>query len=130
MRPLMRKVAVGLVIVAVALLALGAAPSYLGTGDPYHLTVEPTADDGPTVNVTDTSERRYPYLTGALAADDGCSEGYQTGPYGIKEWFTHTPFDEVDELTQIVPDAETDDGRVRVEYEGERYYVAVVQESP
>ncbi|GAB7092322.1 hypothetical protein JCM18237_25930 [Halorubrum luteum] len=126
MRPVARNLLVVIALVLVALLALGALPSYLGSGDPYHLTVESIETDEPAANVDDVSERRYPYLTGALESDDGRSEGYRMGPYGIKEWFTHTPFDEVDALTQQVPEAGTDDG-VRVEFDGETYYAEVTQ---
>ena len=126
MRPVARNLILVIVLVLVARLALGALPSYLGSGDPYYLTAEEIETDEPAVNVDDVSERRYPYLTGALASDDGRSEGYLMGPYGIKEWFTHTPFDEVDALTQRVPEAATDDG-VRVEFEGQTYYVEVTQ---
>lgn len=126
MRPVARNLLVVIALVLVALLALGALPSYLGSGDPYYLTVEEIETDEPAVNVDGVSERRYPYLTGALESDDGRSEGYLMGPYGIKEWFTHTPFDEVDALTQRVPEAATDDG-VRVEFEGQTYYVEVTQ---
>ncbi len=124
MRPVTRNLLVVIAVVIVALLALGALPSYLGSGDPYHLTAESVETDEPAVNVDDVSERRYPYLTGALASPDGRSEGYRMGPYGVKEWFTHTPFDEVDALTQRVPDAATDAG-VRVEFEGQTYHVEV-----
>ncbi len=126
MRPVTRNLLVAIAVVVVALLALGALPSYLGSGDPYYLTAEPMETDGPTANVTDLSDRRYPYLTAALTGEDGRSEGYQVGPYGIKRWFTHTPFDEVDALSQRVPEATADDG-VRVEHEGETYYVEVAQ---
>lgn len=126
MRRVTRNLLLAIVVILVALLALGALPSYLGSGDPYYLTVESVETDEPAVNVDDVSERRYPYLTGALASDDGRSDGYQMGPYGIKEWFTHTPFDEVDALTQRVPDAATDTG-VRVEFEGQTYHVEVRQ---
>ena len=126
MRPVTRNVLVAIAVVVVALLALGALPSYLGSGDPYYLTAEPIETDEPTANVTDLSERRYPYLTAALAGDDGRSDGYRVGPYGLKEWFTHTAFDEVDAIAERVPEAATDDG-VRVEHEGETYYVEVAQ---
>lgn len=129
MRRVTRNLIVVIALVVVGLLALGALPGYLGTGEPYQLVVEPTDDEGPAVNVTDVSERRYPYLTGALASDNGRSEGYQTGPYGLKESFTHTPFDEVDALSQRVPEAAVAEGRVRIEYEGNRYYATVTQES-
>lgn len=127
MRPVTRTLVVAIALVVVALLALGALPSYLGAGDPYHLTVEPADADGAAVDVSEVSERRYPYLTSALASDDGRSHGYQLGPYGLKEHFTHTPFDERDAIVQRGPDSVDDDGRVLIEHEGERYYLDVVQ---
>ena len=126
MRPVTRNLLVAIGLVVVALLALGALPSYLGSGDPYYLTAESVETDQTAVDVNNVSERRYPFLIGALTADDGRSDGYQMGPYGMKEWFTHTPFDEVDALTRQVPEAAEGDG-VRVSYEGETYYVEVVQ---
>lgn len=128
MRRVTRNLVVAIVLVVVALLALGALPSYLGTGEPYYLTAEETDAEGTAIDVSNVSERRFPYLSGALAAADGRSEPYQEGPYGVKEHFTHTPFDEVSALVRRQPEARTDDGRVLVEYEGQRYYVDVVQE--
>ncbi len=126
MRRVTRNLLIAIALVVVALLALGALPSYLGTGDPYYLTVESIETDDTAVDVNEVSERRYPYLMGALTSDDGRSDGYQMGPFGMKEWFTHTPFDEVDSLTTSVAEAETDDG-VRVEYDGQKYHVQIVQ---
>lgn len=126
MRPVTRNLLVAIGLIVVALLALGALPSYLGTGDPYYLTAEPIETEEPTADVNNVTDRRYPFMIGALTADDGRSEGYQMGPYGMKEWFTHTPFDEVDALTQRVPEAAEGDG-VRVSYEGEAYYLEVEQ---
>ncbi|WP_224267850.1 hypothetical protein [Haloprofundus salinisoli] len=125
MRPITRRVLAFIVLLSLGLLALGALPSYLGTGDPYYLTAEETDAAGSAVNVTDFSAQRYPYLATALEA--GRSEGYQRGPFGLKESFTHSPFDERDALTTQNPDAERD-GRVLVEYDGTRYWVAVEQE--
>jgi len=126
MRRVTRNFLVAIAVVVVALLALGALPSYLGSGDPYYLTAEPIETDAPAADVNNVSDRRYPYLTAAIGSDDGRSAAYQTGPYGVKESFTHTPFNEVDALTQQVPEAATDDG-VRVRRDGQAYYVAVVQ---
>lgn len=127
MRPVTRNAVLLLAVILVGLLALGALPSYLGTGEPYHLVLEETDDDGVAVDVSDVSERRYPYLTSALAGDDGRSDPYREGPYGIKEHFTHTPFDEVTALAHRVPEAETTDERVRIETDDARYYVEVSQ---
>lgn len=114
-----------LALVMLGLLALGALPSYLGTGEPYHLTATETEESGPAVNVTDLPEHRYPYLTQAL--ETGRSEGYQTGQWGLKEQFTHTPYDELDALATRNPDARVGENAVLVEYEGQRYRVEVVQ---
>ncbi|WP_129112643.1 hypothetical protein [Halegenticoccus tardaugens] len=135
MRRITRNFLIGLALVVVALLALGALPSYLGSGDPYYLTATPTDESGPAIDVTNASERQYPYLTEALESDDGRSEGYQTGRFGFKETFTHSPFDEVDGLLTQNPDARVDgaegDGSssdaVLVEYKGERYRVEVTR---
>ena len=124
MRPVTRNLLVAIGVVTLALLALGALPSYLGSGEPYHLTVEPAERDGPAVNATGLSERRYPYLTGAFASDEGRSMSYQRGPFGLKESFTHSPFDEVDALAARGPNATVGDG-VRIERDGETYLVAI-----
>ncbi|PHQ38421.1 hypothetical protein DJ69_11860 [Halorubrum persicum] len=126
MRRVTRNLLIAIAVIAVALLALGALPSYLGSGDPYYLTAEPIETNETAADVNNVSDRRYPYLTSAIASADGRSAGYQTGPYGVKEWFTHTPFDEVDALTQQVPEAAVDDG-VRVRRDGQAYYVEVGQ---
>ena len=126
MRRVTRNLLIAIALIAVALLALGALPSYLGSGDPYYLTAEPIETNETAADVNNVSDRRYPYLTRAIASEDGRSEGYQTGPYGMKEWFTHTPFDEVDALTQQVPEAAIEDG-VRVRRDGRVYAVKVVQ---
>jgi len=41
MRPITRNLVVGLLVVTVLLLALGAAPSLLRSGDPYYVTATP-----------------------------------------------------------------------------------------
>lgn len=123
MRRVTRNFLVGLGLVIVALLALGALPSYLGTGDPYYLTAEATNESGEAIDVTDFSPRRYPYLAQAL--EDGRSDGYQKGPFGLKGTFTHSPFDEFDALVVQNPDARVGDA-VLVEYKGQRYRVEVV----
>ena len=128
MRSVTRNAVLLVGVVLVGLLALGALPSYLGSGDPYHLVLEDTDDDGIAVDVSDVSERRYPYLTSGLASDDLRSDPYQKGPYGLKEHFTHTPFDEVSALAHRVPEAEATDGRIRIEIDDRRYYAEVVRE--
>lgn len=127
MRRVTRNLIVAIVLVVLALLALGALPSYLGSGEPYYLTVEETSAEGTAIDANNVSERRFPYLADALRSTDGRSEPYQQGPYGVKEHFTHTPFDEVNALQRRVPEAVTDDERVLVRYEGQHYYVNVVR---
>ncbi|MFC7186461.1 hypothetical protein [Halorubrum yunnanense] len=126
MRRVTRNLLVVIALVVVVLLALGALPSYLGSGEPYYLTAEPIETDETAADVSNVSDRRWPFLTSALTSDDGRSDPYRADSYGIKEWFTHTPFDEVDALTRQTPGAATGDG-VRVRYEGTAYRVEVVQ---
>lgn len=126
MRRVTRNLVVAIALIVVALLALGALPSYLGSGDPYYLTVEPVETDGAAVDVNNVSDRRFPFLTSALTSEDGRSEGYRTGPYGIKEWFTHTPFNEMEALERRSPEA-AEDGGVLVTYEGQTYHAEVTQ---
>jgi len=129
MRPLMRNALLAVGLVAVMLLALGALPGYLGSGEYYYLEATETDDDGTAVDVAELSEQRYPYLTAALAADDGRSEGYQRALGGFKDAFTHSPFNEHDSLQQLEPDAVRDDGdRVIINVDGERYSVSIVSE--
>nr|WP_283102395.1 hypothetical protein [Haloplanus sp. XH21] len=104
------------------MLALGALPSLLGSGDPYYLTATPTDAEGPAVNATELSERRYPYLTAAI--ETGRSDPYRTGSVGLKEAFTHSPFDERDGLVARNPEARHDGGIV-VASDDSRYLVAV-----
>lgn len=107
------------------LLALGALPSYLGTGEPSYLTATETEESGLAVNVTDLPDHRYPYLFEAL--ETGRSEGYQAGQWGLKEQFTHTPYDELSALATRNPEARLGGDAVAVEYEGQHYRIAVVQ---
>ena len=123
MRKNTRRLVVVLALIGVGLLALGAVPSYLGSGDPYYLTATQTNASGPAVNATELPEHRYPYTTEAL--ETGRSEGYQTGRWGIKEQFTHSPFDELGALATQNPDARLSDNAVLVEYKGEHYRIAV-----
>ncbi|WP_254546166.1 hypothetical protein [Halomarina pelagica] len=111
MRRITRNLVLGILVVVVLLLALGALPSYLRSGDPYYLTAtEAPSYEGPTVDVTDLSERRFPYTTEAIA--DGRSAAYYEGPTGFKEAFTHSPFDELNELDQRDGNAASGDGAV------------------
>ncbi|WP_255197941.1 hypothetical protein [Halorarius litoreus] len=143
MRPVTRNVVVGILVVLVLLLALGALPSYLKSGDPYYLeatVVTETPADVQPANITNLSQRRYPYTFGALGALDalgnesenasasatGRSEPYWRGPFGFKGAFTHSPFDEVDAYTVQYPDAVRTE-QVYVSYEGTRYRLEVIQ---
>jgi len=129
MRPLMRNALLAVGLVAVMLLALGALPGYLGSGEYYYLDVTETDDDGTAVDVEALSEQRYPYLTAALGSDDGRSAGYQRALGGFKDAFTHSPFNELDSLQQLEPDAVRDDGdRVIIDVDGDRYSVTIISE--
>lgn len=131
MRRITRLFLAGIVVVALGLLALGALPGYLGSGDPYYLQATPVpAADGPAVNGTDLSPRRYPYLVEAVDSPTNRSSGYRAGG-GFKEAFTHSPFDEVDALITRQPNASVDGGdAVRVTVGDRTYLVSVVQPSP
>jgi hypothetical protein len=135
MRPVTRNVVLATLVVVVLLLALGALPSYLKSGDPYYLeatVVETAPDDVEPVNGTALSQRRYPYTFGALEAAGnetnatGRSAPYWKGPFGFKGAFTHSPFDERDAYTVQYPGAVRDE-RVFVSYEGTRYRLELVQ---
>jgi len=129
-RPVTRNVVVAILMVLALLLALGAAPSYLRTGDPYHVTATATDEPGPAVNASVLSERRYPYVTGAIAAagtDTGRSDPYWRGPLGVKGTFTHTPFDEFDALRQQHRNATNGDA-VFVRTNTTRYRLTITQD--
>ena len=127
MRRVTRNFLLAVLGVVVLLLALGALPSYLGSGDPYYLTATAVEGEGPAVNVTDYPERRYPYLVGALESPDGRSEPYRTGRFGVKEAFANSPFDEYRALREFAPEGATTADAVVVSYNGTRYRVSVVQ---
>ncbi|WP_277554867.1 hypothetical protein [Halobaculum limi] len=131
MRSVTRKFLVGLLLVVVALLALGALPSYLGAGDPYYLTVSPAAADGPayTLNASEggIAERRFQYFFAAVGSSDGRSDPYQRGRFGIKEEFTHSPFDEFATFREFAPEGAVDGDAVFVRYNDTRYRVTVEQ---
>lgn len=98
MRTITRNFVLGLLAAVALLLALGALPGLLRSGDPYYLTAQAVENDSApaTVNASTLSERRFPYATAALAS--GRSDAYYDGPLGLKEAFTHSPFDELSEL--------------------------------
>jgi len=128
MRRITRNVVLALVAVMVLLLALGALPGLLQTGDPYRVTaaeVSPgnaTADPAAALNGSALSERQYPYTTTAL--EEGESGAYWKGYVGFKEAFTHSPFDELSALEARNASARTDEG-VLVRYNGTLFDVSV-----
>jgi hypothetical protein len=107
-RPVTRNTVLGILLVVVALLALGAVPSLLRSGEPYYVTATAVEapDTEPVLDVANLSERRYPYVTGAVASaaaagnTTGRSEPYYDGPLGVKEGFAHSPNDEFDAIGQ------------------------------
>jgi hypothetical protein len=134
MRPVARNLVVGLLVVVGLLLALGAVPSLLGSGDPYYVTATVAdAPDGVTpVNASALSERRFPYTFAAVAAADGGtgrSDAYYRGPFGLKGSFTHSPFDERGAYETQYPAAVTDEGTY-VRLDNVTYRVAVVRGEP
>jgi hypothetical protein len=138
MRTVTRNLVLVLLAVVVALLALGALPGYLGSGDPYYVEATTADGGGPAVVAEDLSERRFPYAFGALsAARDGeqpaRSEAYYEGPVGFKEAFTHTPFDEFGEFESRNREAVERGGDspvgdvAHLTYEGTRYRLEIVR---
>ena len=132
MRPVTRNVVVGVVVVAGLLLALGALPGLLASGDPYYVTATPVDGDHAAVNGTDLPASRYPFTTGALAAAGpdapGRSAAYYDGPLGVKEAFTHSPFDELEALRQRTPGAADGDAVFVRDGDGTLYRVELIQE--
>jgi len=124
MRRITRNAVLLLLAVGALLLALGALPGLLRSGDPYYVTATPIEDapDG-TVNASTLSERRFPYATAAIA--NGESEAYYRGPTGFKEAFTHSPFDEFDALA--VRGGAADGEVAYVTHDGQTYRLEVVQ---
>lgn len=109
MRRVTRNFVVSILVVLVLLLGLGALPSYVQTGDPYYVEATVADGDGPAIDLDALSEERFPYTFEAVSAtgtesdersdsSSGRSTAYYTGPVGVKERFTHTPFDEFDEF--------------------------------
>ena len=140
MRAVTRNLLVVLAGVLVALLALGALPGFLASGDPYHVQATVADAGGPSVALEDLSERRFPYSFGAVEAaaageSPARSEAYYAGPVGFKEAFTHAPFDEFDEFEGRNADAvrrggDSPAGDVAfVEYEDQRYRLEIVRVS-
>ncbi|WP_336336677.1 hypothetical protein [Haloarcula brevis] len=136
MRPVTRNTLLGILAVVVLLLALGALPGLLRSGDPYYTVATPTdgaysVENGTAINWSTQSERRFPYTTAALAdaspSTAGQSEPYWRGPVGFKGAFTHSPFDERDALRQQYGGAVVGEGVV-VSHNGTFYHVAVRQD--
>ncbi|PSP84784.1 hypothetical protein BRC83_04920 [Halobacteriales archaeon QS_1_68_17] len=130
MRPVTRNFLVGVLAVVALLLALGAVPGYLKSGDPHYLTATPADGPHPSVNASGFPAERYPYLTSALdsasATEPGRSDPYWRGPLGLKGVFTHSPFDEVDAVRARNASA-ADGDAVYVTANGTLYRVAVAR---
>jgi hypothetical protein len=119
MRPVTRTAVLVVVGVLVALLALGALPSLIATGDPYYVEATAADDAGPAVAAENLSERRFPYSFGAVEAaaagdEPARSDAYYTGVVGLKGAFTHTPFAEFEEFEIRAPAAVDRSGDDRV----------------
>jgi len=138
MRRITRNLVVFLLALVVALLALGALPSYIQTGDPYYVEATAVEEPGPTVDANNLTDRRFPYSVAAIEAAEAGetparSEAYYTGPVGFKEAFTHTPFDEFGEFrtrnaTAVERGAESPVGDTAyVERGGQRYRLEIVR---
>lgn len=135
MRPVTRRLVAGLLVLLVLLLALGALPSYLKSGDPYYVQAEQVNGTGPDANGTiaaaNLSERAHPYTFEALRAAANASDGkgrsspYWRGPVGVKGAFAHSPFDEMNSYRQRYPGATTD-GTARVRYANRTYRLTIL----
>lgn len=129
-----RRYLVALLVPVVVLLALGAVPSLLGGGDVHYVTATEVAlEDGDppegnaseTVDAANLSENRFPYTTEALAS--GVSDSYEAGSFGLKDSFSHSPFDEFGELRTW--EAEAVDGDVAwLEEDGTYYRLEITRE--
>jgi hypothetical protein len=136
MRRRTRNTILAILAVVALLLALGALPGLLRSGDPYYMTAT-AADDGTlpenrsVVDGAALPDERFPYATSALAnataGAPGRSEPYWEGPIGLKEPFTHSPFDELSALEQRNGTATDDAVYVRT---GESLYrLAITREN-
>jgi len=139
MRPITRRVTIAILVVLALLLALGALPSYLKSGDPYYVTATPAPGNHTAVDLSNVSERRYEYTIGALRDAEtetgvnvtdtnvtGRSAPYWKGPFGVKESFTNSPFDEMDAL-RLRNESAVEGDTVYVSYNGTTYRLAVTQ---
>ncbi|WP_323674734.1 hypothetical protein [Halorubellus sp. PRR65] len=119
-----------LVLVAIVVLglAVGALPGLLKSGDPYRVQATDLGNastfEGAAYDATDVSERRFPYVTDAVA--DGTSASYYEGPFGVKESFSHSPFDEFGAIATRVPNAVEGDV-AHVTYNGTVYRLEIVR---
>ena len=129
MRRVTRNFVLGLLVVLVALLALGALPGLLASGDPYFVTAERVdpGENRTTVDATNLSEQRFPYVTRAL--EEGRSGSYYDGPVGLKEAFSHSPFDELNEL-EARNGAAVENRTAFVTRGNETYRLDLIRESP
>ena len=136
MQPITKKALAILGVILVLLLALGALPGFLKSGDPYYLTVEPTdrtlASENATMPVAENlSDRTYRYTWQALrdagASEDGSgrSSAYWKGYVGFKEAFTHSPFDEIDAYRTSYASAFVGEDSLLISYENQTYRLAV-----
>jgi len=147
MRTVTRNLVLGIAVVLVLLLALGALPSVLKSGDPYYVSAtqidenvsvgpNATVTTGPNataVNASALSTQTHPFTTSAVADAGpnrtGSSGPYWKGPLGVKGAFTHSPFDELASMRQRTPNA-TDGEAVRLVDNGTLYRVGVTQSRP
>ena len=120
--------------VVVVLLALGALPGLLKSGDPYYLTATAAAPAGNITpfNASEVTGNRFPYTTAAIEraspGGSGRSDPYWRGPAGFKGAFTHSPFDEENALDRQYANASIDDS-VYARHDGTVYRLTVVQEA-
>jgi len=132
MRRRTRNVTLAILGIVAVLLALGALPGLLRSGDPYVVVAEADGDHA-AVDVTNLSTQRYPYVSAALANASNTAAGrsgrYWRGPVGVKEVFTHSPFDEFDALSSRQPNA-TVDGDIYVRTGAGRFRLAITREGP
>ena len=127
MRPVTRNTILAIFVVIALLLALGSLPSLVQSGDPYYVTAETTGAEGVAVNGTKLSAQQYPYIMAAVA--ESRSDAYFKGPFGFKEGFSHSPFDEFSAISQRYAEATIADSEaVYVTQNGTRYRVELVQE--
>lgn len=132
MRQVTRRVVIAILVVLALLLALGALPSLLKTGEPYYLTATPTTENHSSVDFSRFPTRRYPYAntaTNNATNGTGWSQPYWKGPFGLKEGFSHSPFDEVDAIAARAPNATGRDA-VYLSRNGTLYRLEVTQEGP